>query len=393
MQTQFTAPTIVDLSNNKSIALSPVPLTADGNHYDEKWLQRVIYENPQLVPIDEVEPIFAGVVPVCMELPTSVGPLDLVFVNEQGLFTLVECKLWRNPEARRKVVGQILDYAQQISRWSYEDFDAAIRRSEKRSGDGLWDIASGAFGLPDERMFIDRVSRHLRQGEFLLLIVGDGIRENTESIAAFLQKYAGLSFAFGLVEERLFQLPETDRILVQPRILAKTVELGRLIVRAEPGLTVRYDSGPITSQTEPQTGRTLTEEMFVENAAGASGLADKLRLLFAQLKKNGFTIEATSRGKSLKVMPEAMKQNLLTMYPNGEIRNYGCGDTDIGRAYLERLARLLQDTTVKVGAEPWAATIVHKDGSAVRLEELVEISDQWLLLIQQVRDELSRAGA
>ncbi len=34
---------------------------------------------------------------------------------------LVEAKLWRNPEARRKVIGQILDYAKELSRWNYED--------------------------------------------------------------------------------------------------------------------------------------------------------------------------------------------------------------------------------------------------------------------------------
>ena len=29
---------------------------------------------------------------------------------------LIECKLWRNPEARREVVGQILDYAKVLTR-------------------------------------------------------------------------------------------------------------------------------------------------------------------------------------------------------------------------------------------------------------------------------------
>jgi hypothetical protein len=144
--------------------------------------------------------------------------------------------LWRNPEARRQVVGQILDYAQEISRWSFDEPNQAIIKSEHQTGTNLWHIAQRAFTGLDEAAFIDRVSRHLRIGEFLFLIIGDGIRENTENIAAFLDKHAGLSFAFGLVEERLFTLPGKDQILVQPRILARTVDIGRLFVRTDAGV-------------------------------------------------------------------------------------------------------------------------------------------------------------
>ena len=95
--------------------LEPLNLDPEGSGtYDERWLQDLLLHHPNLIPADEVEPVFSGAVAVCRELPTRVGPLDLVYVNEHGLLTLVECKLWRNPEARRHVVGQILDYAQEI---------------------------------------------------------------------------------------------------------------------------------------------------------------------------------------------------------------------------------------------------------------------------------------
>ena len=239
------------------------------------------------------------------------GFLDLAFVNEQGLLTFVECKLWRNPEARREVVGQILDYAQEISRWSYETLDACIKRSEKCSASSLWGVAQNAFNLTDEAAFIDRVSKQLRNGTFLLLIIGDGIRENTENIAGFLQKYAGLSFAFGLVEERLFLVPGSQRILVQPRVLAKTVEIGRLILTAEPGVTIEPPATPKNLQT--RAAGTLTEALFIEEVAGSSALADELRDFFSRLKEAGFIIEPTARGRSLKIMPQGKEMNLLTL--------------------------------------------------------------------------------
>ena len=37
-----------------------------------------------------------------------------------------EFKLWRNPHARREVIGQILDYAKDLASWSYEDLQRQI---------------------------------------------------------------------------------------------------------------------------------------------------------------------------------------------------------------------------------------------------------------------------
>ncbi|MCC7020824.1 MAG: hypothetical protein IT332_13765 [Ardenticatenales bacterium] len=73
--------------------------------YNEDWLQQLLFEHPQLLPVAEIEPWFDGLLPVARELPTAAGPLDLLFINPRGYLTLVETKLWRNPTARREVVG------------------------------------------------------------------------------------------------------------------------------------------------------------------------------------------------------------------------------------------------------------------------------------------------
>ena len=84
--------------------------------YDENWLQRLLFETPEVLPIGEIDPVFAPAVPLCRELPTTAGSIDVAYVSEQGLLSILECKLWRNPEARRDAVSQILDYAKEISR-------------------------------------------------------------------------------------------------------------------------------------------------------------------------------------------------------------------------------------------------------------------------------------
>ena len=387
---QYATPVLVDPCgfDAQPVKLLPFEAVANGG-YDERWLQDLLYAHPTLIPIEEVEPVFDGAVAVCRELPTPVGPLDLVFVNDQGLLTLVECKLWRNPEARRKVVGQILDYAQEISRWTYDDLNAAICRAEAKTGTSLWEIARAkCTGLKDEATFIDRVSRHLRNGSFLLLIVGDGIRENTENIAAFLQKHAGLSFAFGLVEERLFQMPGSQQILVQPRILAKTVEIGRFIVRSETGVVVTQDESE-PNISESKTGRTLTENMLIDEVAGKSTLADDLRRLFQRIKDEGFHLMSTDKGGSLKVLPPGTTLNLLAFRRDGTVTNV-CGQKEIGLWYLHELAKLVPDGTVKIFPDGYSSRVTHSDDSWVRIEEIVAIQDQWIDLIKRVRDRVNK---
>ena len=72
-------------------------------------------------------------------------------------------------------------------------------------------------------------ARHLQRGEFLLLIVGDGIREDVEDIVGFVQRHSGLHFNLALVEAALYR-DGTSHIIVQPRVLARTEIVHRGVV-------------------------------------------------------------------------------------------------------------------------------------------------------------------
>ena len=70
---------------------------------------------------------------------------------------------------------------------------------------------------------------NLRRGEFLLLIIGDGIREGVENIVNFVQSHSGLHFNLALVEAALYR--DTDsRIIVQPRVLTRTEVVRRVVI-------------------------------------------------------------------------------------------------------------------------------------------------------------------
>ena len=236
-----------------SSSLPALSLGAAPNQISEGELQHLLHLHPECLPITEIDPIFANPVPLCMELSTPAGPIDNVMVTANGLPVLIECKLWRNPEARREVVGQIIDYAKELTRWSASDLQREVARRVERPGNPIIALLEEAGHSIDEVAFNDALTHNLRRGRFLLLIVGDGIREGVEAIAEYLQAHAGLHFSLGLVELPVYVL-ENDQRLVVPRVLARTELIQRQVVSVPAGMRIAdstYEMQPDDDDDNP----------------------------------------------------------------------------------------------------------------------------------------------
>src|SRR5262245_10900700 len=94
----------------------------EGMARSENALRDLLFVRPEILPIDEIDPAVGPLVPVARELNVpGVGRIDAFLADGRGHLVIVECKLWRNPQARREVVGQILDYARALAGFSYDD--------------------------------------------------------------------------------------------------------------------------------------------------------------------------------------------------------------------------------------------------------------------------------
>jgi hypothetical protein len=217
------------------LVLPPVRLASGGR--DEAWLRDFLFAHPAVLPTASIDAAYVDPLPVCRELRTPAGRIDCLFVTRIGGLVIVECKLWRNPQARREVVGQIFDYAKEIAAWDYADLqrEVSIARDE-RSTNALFDLVAARYPETDEAAFVDAVTQNLVRGRLMLLLAGDGIRESTESIVEYVGRYAGLHLTFGLIEMAGYEMPD-GRLLVQPRVLARTANVERAVVRVEgPGV-------------------------------------------------------------------------------------------------------------------------------------------------------------
>jgi hypothetical protein len=193
----------------------------------EAWLRDRLFDYPEIIPVGDIESSFGPLVPLCKELRTDAGPIDAVFINERGQLTIVEYKLWKNPEARREVVAQTVDYAKELTRWSYADLQRQVAASVRRQGNIPFELVQKrAGGRVREQEFVDAVSRSLQEGRFLVLLIGDGIREGAQSLAEFWNRSQTKAFSFGLIEVAVYRF-KRNRFAIQPRILARTETITR----------------------------------------------------------------------------------------------------------------------------------------------------------------------
>jgi hypothetical protein len=151
---------------------------------DEKQLQTLLYESPELIKTeDDLAIVFTRE----GSLPGS-GYTDLIGIDVDGNIFLVETKLARNPEIRREVIGQILEYAAFLWGKNYDDIDRIFQSREGKSIFELLSIKDPEISLNDLRQ---TVSANLADGRFRLFIVVDSINQELEKIIAFLSSRGG----------------------------------------------------------------------------------------------------------------------------------------------------------------------------------------------------------
>jgi len=92
----------------------------------EEWLQRLIFDHPDLLPVHEFDESFAPLIPIGREVATKSGSIDNLYISPVGRVTIVETKLWKNPERHRTVLAQVIDYAKDVSGWTYEELSNAV---------------------------------------------------------------------------------------------------------------------------------------------------------------------------------------------------------------------------------------------------------------------------
>ena len=384
---QYSTPVII--KEGKAVTLEKKQLGS--KDYNENWIQKLCFDNPNLLPFVELEPIFNGMIQICRELATESGYADLLYVNADGFITIGECKLWRNPEARRKVVGQILDYAKDLSKWNYSKFESECLKAGKYSKKSLFEIISKNQPDIEETEFIDSVQKNLEKGRFLLLIIGDGIQENMEDLVNYIHHSGNLHFTLGLIELPVYENKENNELIVTPRILAKTKEIERIIYRIS-DKSIEEDN---QLEQMKEKSQTISEKVYIERLEKTIGAekTKEVEQFFTELSSQLNIRTSLGRGKNCSIMLKSFdgNYNFVTIYEDGEI--YWIDWTWIGRnklniynKYIQKIADILNGNIIM--RKKWK-TIEIKERQ-INVMDLLEVKDKWIAILEETIDEIYR---
>ena len=189
----------------------------------EVAFQRLLEEHPDVIPGRQIRPGTENpprFLLIRREAPVGSWSLDHLFVDQHAVPTLVECKLLENPESRRDVIGQIIEYAANAKlTWSDGRLRTLAHDYWASRGKSFEEVFYETFELDEDTDdFWVRVEENLDAGNIRLIIAGDEIRPEVRRMIEYLNQEMEHVEVLGL-ELRCYG-PENQLVLV-PNIVGQ----------------------------------------------------------------------------------------------------------------------------------------------------------------------------
>ncbi|MFC2003636.1 hypothetical protein ACFLV4_06835 [Chloroflexota bacterium] len=206
---------ILIIEDGKPTLLDETEFTEEGK------LQDYIEEYPTVIPLSEIIEGASDLLCIGREVGAGSGSMDLLFIDKEGLLTIVETKLRKNREVRREVIGQIIEYASYVSQWTagdvYKIANDYFLKSDKvplehrgSSLDTVMEKVTGSeFSVED---FGTKVEQNLKDGRLRLIIGVDKLVEELRATVTFLNSHS--DFEILLLQVSSFEESESKKALI-----------------------------------------------------------------------------------------------------------------------------------------------------------------------------------
>lgn len=147
--------------------------------------------------------------------------LDHLFLDHEGIPTLIEVKRSSDTRIRREVIGQVLDYAANaVSYWSIEEIQHRHEQKCKTINlDPEAEISAFLDGVMDIDTFWENTKTNLKAGKIRMLIVADSIPKETQRIIEFLNGQMSPAEILGV---EIKQFINGNLKTLVPRVLGQT---------------------------------------------------------------------------------------------------------------------------------------------------------------------------
>jgi len=259
-------------------------------------LQELIAEYPDLLGGDQIDvENHRRWLLVTREMPmlgdeanTCRLSLDHLFLDQDGIPTLVEVKRGSNTQVRREVVGQLLDYAAIANTsLSVRDIQEALRNNSESAESDLKEFLGEDANIEE---FWQRVQANLELGKLRLIVLADTIPTELRRIVEFLNRQMSPA-EFLAVEVKQFE-HEGQKVLV-PRVLGIT-EAVRQKKHLAPSVGKQWDEPMFMTALKENAGekvRSLVQDLLIWITPQVS------YVFWGQGQKNSCFIPTIRRGK------------------------------------------------------------------------------------------------
>jgi hypothetical protein len=291
----------------------------------EDILQELLASYPDLLPGDQIDPENPRqwiLIARELDIPGDSEEagrfnLDHLFLDQDGIPTLVECKRSSDTRLRREVVAQMLDYAANGTKYLTMDrirqAAAETRRQSNRTLDDEIKELIEAKGEDEIEDFWKSVEDNLKKGKVRLLFVSDLIPKELRRLVEFLNE----------------QMIETE-------VLA--VEVKQFIGEKQKALVPRVIGATETARSVKSTGgikiRTNQDEFMSKCTPEAAGFFHDV---LEEATKRGQTVRwgVTGFSVGVSVAPDGRRAPIIFCYPENRV--------EIWPGYLEYLLATPQE--------------------------------------------------
>ena len=198
--------------------------------YDsERLLQELLESHPALLSGNQVDPGDPRrwlLINRETAVPSAVDgggrwSLDHLFIDQDGIPTLIEVKRSTDTRIRREVVGQMLDYAANaVAYWPVQSLQEALRERCNRSGISHDEAVAELLGPNgDSGAFWKSVQTNLQAGRIRLVFVADDLPPELRRVIEFLNEQMNPAEVLGL-EVRQYVGPGVRSLV--PRLIGRT---------------------------------------------------------------------------------------------------------------------------------------------------------------------------
>lgn len=294
---------------------------------EEAELQKLLEQSPDLIPMADLHPTAADVQMVISELPIpGSGYLDLLGFTAAGTLVLMECKLRSNPEVKRKVIGQLFEYAGFLWNIPFAQLDSIVRQ---KKGRGILELMGDAVQKdwnPDS--FQKAVEQNLATGTFVLAIVVDRATDEPQRAALFITACGKANYSFHVVEMQRFRAGDVE--ILTPQVhgtIAATLPAGA------------------AAGTVPRKGR-LSKEQFLEEVRKRSPhLMPTAEDLYGWAEAEADSLGTGGSSFAFRVVnKEGRGTSILWFYPDGRVEFAVTSIRDAAEeAVLHRFLKALQE--------------------------------------------------